>query len=163
MPDPERAPWLPEGEAPADTFVDMKVDGGKFSVFETEADRPSILRVVAAYAGSRDEPGRLDYLLLHTAVFSELGIATERTGGGTPDDEVNGLHVDAVELTASKAADLVCEMWNTAVERERLAEREVLEALCDSVRRGYIRLEGLKNKVRAWVGGALAVEPGPRP
>lgn len=141
--------WLQEGSAPADGLLCLKSQDNAFSVWEVAADCSNLDRVLAAIAGKRDVAVNVDYALIQSEVFQQLGIELLEIPGDTPDQEANDLwHRDAIKLTASAVARLAESMMKQEVPFERKNKKGVKEILKAAVASGHIATDDLKPQVR---------------
>ena len=97
--------WLPSGELPGDTLLDVQTRDNALSVYQVD-DAVDKDRVALALAANRDHVNVIDYLIFDDAGFPSMRITSERRPGDTPDEQVNELHYELENLTVSKLAQL---------------------------------------------------------
>lgn len=97
--------WLPKDELIGDVFKALGTMDGSLSTFLVDADLENVDRIAVAFACLRDKPSRVDYALIPMGQVESLSTIRD-TPAKTPDDKVNGLHLDIVDLTHSKLVKL---------------------------------------------------------
>jgi len=121
--------WLVSGEAPADCLPDFNTERNELSVFRLPRAEAEMLaqRVVVALAAGRQNLDHYDYVLIDADRVEGVPIEANRTRGGTGDEQVDDLHVDLVNLTASAVAKLAAIILEvaTAGELRRLHKSDV--------------------------------------
>lgn len=102
-PDGPLAAWLPRGELQADALGDVATKQNRLSIYVIDdAAGVTVDRVVAAIAATRDYVTEFDYIAFDVDVLGPLGIKTLVCPGETPDEAVNRVHWDVIDLTAMK-------------------------------------------------------------
>lgn len=147
--------WLQADEVPGDALNDLATNGNRLSVYYVEdvSDETILKRIYAAIAATRDYPDNLDYALIDARDLDKLGLRTEVEIGLTPDDEVNLLHRDIVELSAQKITWLAIEIFPPE-RRTRILKKEVIKLLSQSMSSGYIDPLRTKESLRSKILGA---------
>jgi hypothetical protein len=102
----EAAPWLERGDIPADPLGDLATSQNRLSVWEVQADRSNIERIVRAVAIGRQSLADMGYVLFDSDVLTTAEITAEEERGTTLDDEANGWHRDLTELSGKKLVAL---------------------------------------------------------
>ena len=102
--------WLEtEGRAPydfpADVITDLATKGGQLSVFEV-IEPITAERIAIAVAAGKQKPHHTGYAVFDRAAVEGLGIACEKTTGGTIDAAVNSVHYNLHVPTAGKLVEL---------------------------------------------------------
>jgi hypothetical protein len=133
--------WLKEGELQADSLGELITKSNALSVYHIENDKSNLERVVTAIAATGDALSAIDYALIDTLILEEIGIKNVSNLGGTPDDIVNNLHRDLIELTLGKLNNLAQAIQSKAM-IERESEKNIKKRLADGV------LSGELDKVR---------------
>lgn len=109
--EPNDLPWLNfEKDVHADLLSDLTTSGNSLSIYEIEEDKSNLDHVIAAIASSRDNLANVDYAVFDGNIIKNLNIQLDPTIGTTPDTEVNNLHRDLKNLTASNLSGLAKEM-----------------------------------------------------
>jgi hypothetical protein len=137
--------WLSSDDLQADALVDLATKDNRLSVYIVATDRFNLERILAALAGNCDFISNLDYVLLEENALDEINIKIASVKGETPDEEVNAVHRDLVELSATQILALA-KLFSTRGERNRLTGRRVLELLVRAVDSGQIERDRLKVK-----------------
>ena len=142
----DRPPWLGAGDIQADAAKCLRTEDNKLSVFRLEDSDVQTERVVAALALTRDNLAHVDLAIAPEKVLEACGIQHAMVPARTPDSEVNDWHLDLVELTVAKIAELA-----TAISTEgrirRYYEADVKAAIQKSLRTDYIVVEHIKPKL----------------
>ena len=89
------------GELPADPLGDLVTKENVLSVFLVEDKSAQLDSVMAALAATRHRPANAHCVLLDTQHFDKLALRRETTEGDTPNPEVNRLHRNLTDLTAT--------------------------------------------------------------
>lgn len=129
--------WLGENEIQADALGDIVTSSNTLSVWLVEDDRSNLEQIIIALASGCDNISNFDYALLDVDSLSSLGIKIETKEGSTPYARTNQWHRDLVELTTNKLFTLA-EAIFVLSDRERVAEKTVLNWIKDAVRNGQI-------------------------
>ena len=103
----EAAPWLEEGEIPADPLGDCVTTHNRLSVYQVADDKSNVERIVRAIAVGRDKLADTGYVVFKSELVDTAGIATAVELGKTPDRDVNAWHLDLTDLSGSKLVGLV--------------------------------------------------------
>ena len=142
----DRPPWLGAGDSQADAAKCLRTEENKLSVFRLEDSDVQTERVVAALALTRDNFAEVDVAIAPEKVLEACGIQHAKVPARTPDSEVNDWHLDLVELTVAKIAELA-----TAIRTEGRIRRyypaDVRAAIQKSLRTDYIAVECIKPKL----------------
>lgn len=96
--------WEPTDEVPAKALLDLIRDRD-LSVYEV-ADEESAQKTAIILAANREHIDTMDYALFESADMGTIGITIDESPGSTQNDEVNSLHRDLLDITASKACGL---------------------------------------------------------
>jgi hypothetical protein len=104
---------LRRDQVPADCVSDLPTKRNALSVYEV-ADEDAAERVVAALAlqkaigGATQKQSLRDMsgLMFDARLLANLGIATKRIKGNTPDQTVNDWYLDLIDLTGSQLVEL---------------------------------------------------------
>jgi len=137
--------WLPANELPADSLVDLATKDNQLSIYIVEGDRSNLDRIIAALSANCDFISNFDYALLDKEVLDVIKIKMTNVKGETPDEEVNAVHRDLVELSASQILELAAAI-SAKAERGRLTNKQVLRVLANAVGSGHIERDKLKLK-----------------
>jgi len=133
----DSVPWLEEGEIQADALGDLVTNSNTLSVWLVEDDKSNLEQVIIALASSCNSVSNFDYALFNVDLMLNVGIKVERKEGLTPYLKANKWHRDLVELTTSKLFKLAESMFIYS-DRERIAEKTVLNLIKDAVQNGQI-------------------------
>ena len=142
----DRTPWLGADDAQADTPRCLKTNENRLSIFVLEEPEVQMERVVAALALSRDSLAHLDLAIAPETVLEVCRIQGDRVQAKTPDSEVNEWHIDLVELTATKIAELARAIKSEG-EIKRYNLGDVKEAIRKSLNTNYIVAEQINGKL----------------
>jgi len=137
--------WLSSVDLQADALVDLATKDNRLSVYIVVTDRSNLERILAALAGNCDFISNLDYVLLEQNALDEINIKIASVKGETPDKEVNAVHRDLLELSATQILSLA-KLFSTRGERNRLTGGRVLELLARAIFFGHIERVKLKFK-----------------
>ena len=129
--------WLGENEIQADALGDVVTSSNTLSVWLVEDDKSNLEQVIIALASGCDNISHFDYALLNVDLLSNFGIKIETKEGLTPYTRANQWHRDLVELTTNKLFKLAEAIFILS-DRERVAEKTVLNWIKDAVRNGQI-------------------------
>ena len=121
---PTDAPWLAEGEIPADPLGDLRPEDGKLSVWLVDAQSSNLDGIIAALALVREDWDIFEYGLFDSSVAERLDIRLLTKEGDTALTRINGFHRDLAELTADKYTLLIKEIF-PGLRKERLLTNEV--------------------------------------
>ena len=135
--------WLPECELTADVFKGLGATDGTLSTFLVDADLENVDRIAVAFACLRDKPSKVDYALIPMEQVESLSGFRE-TRAKTPDDEVNGLHLDIVNLTHSKLVKLA--FMIDKCKKVRVTESKVRKLAKIGIDNGNLKREFIKDK-----------------
>lgn len=105
-------PWLGTGDSQSDAAKCLMTDDNRLSVFILENSNVQMERVVAALALTRDNLEHVDLAIAPEEVLEVCGIRHAKVPAKTPDSEVNDWHLDLVELTLAKIAELATAIRN---------------------------------------------------
>lgn len=92
-----------------------------FRIDEASLDE-SVRRITTALAASRDEAQHFNYVTFDEDIVTRLDISMRKTDGRTPDEEVNGWHVDFENLSAARVASLTTELRQRGEVRRELKQ-----------------------------------------
>ena len=129
--------WIGENEIQADALGDIVTSSNTLSVWLVEDDKSNLEQIIIALASGCDNISNFDYALLDVDSLSSLGTKIETKEGSTPYARANQWHRDLVELTTNKLFNLA-EAIFVLSDRERVAEKTVLNWIKDAVRNGQI-------------------------
>ncbi len=145
-------PYLDEGDAQADSLLDLLSKDNQLSAWYIEDDGSNLERVVTALAANSDSLTHLDYALFDHRVLSAIDIKIKKTAGPTPDESANAAwHLDLIEPSARKLIALALEIF-TAAEKERVPEKKISEWITRAVANGQIDKARLKGGIVAKIG-----------
>lgn len=142
----DRTSWLGADDAQADTTKCLETKENKLSVFVLEEPEAQMERVVAALALSRNNLAHLDLAIAPETVLEMCGIQGDKVQAETPDSEVNEWHIDLVELTVTKIAELARAIKSEG-EIKRYNLGYVKEAIRKSLNTNYIIIEHIDEKL----------------
>ena len=129
--------WLGKNDIQADALGDVVTSSNTLSVWLVEDDKSNLEQVIVALSSSCDNISNFDYALLNVDLLSNLGIKIETKEGLTPYTRANQWHRDLVEFTTDKLFKLAKAIF-LLPDRERVAEKTVLNWIRDAVRNGHI-------------------------
>ncbi len=96
----ETETWLPSTDLRADALKGIATRENKLSIYRVDRSQ-DIERTIAAYAALRKKLDKIDFALFESSLLTELSISVEEIPGETPDETVNGWHIDLVSLSGS--------------------------------------------------------------
>lgn len=82
-----------------DVFADLRTSAGRLSVYLV-TDVVTETKIVTAHAGLRNELDHLEWAVIEGAELETLNLHVVPSLAPTPDQEVNRVHHDIVELSA---------------------------------------------------------------
>jgi hypothetical protein len=134
----------------ADALKNFKTQSNKLSIFKIveEGDGDNVLRILVAYAATRDNVDKVDYAIFEERVLQDLEIQKVVSIGATADDLVNSLHMDLVDLTGQTICYLAARIQREG-NIERINKREVESALRSAKLRGYLQAEKINHTLSA--------------
>ena len=133
----EPLPWLGTGEVPADPLANFKTGNNTLSVFVVEGDRRRIERIAAAMAATATHLDDFEYVVFDQNVLQPVGIQIIKVEGDTVDSIVNDWHMDLVELSAAKVAELA-RILVPNCEPDMVTAKRVVEVLADIIASGSV-------------------------
>jgi len=134
--------WLTPGDFQADPLGDLSTSGNTLSVYRVNNDKSNLNRIILALAAGCDNFANIDYIFFEESIIKEIGIKTDATLGTTADSEVNNLHIDLVELSASKLVKL-CQMILENGTTGRILKDDIVTGLEANLNQGYYDLRKL--------------------
>ena len=117
---------------------DLEPQDNRLSVFLVNEDKSNLLRIVAAFAATRDRTAAFDYILMKLDELEKLGIHWKRTPAKTADDDVNASHLDLNDLSQSNLVDLAHAFISHA-DPVRVPEKDVKELIRQGLKCGHIK------------------------
>jgi hypothetical protein len=102
----EAARWLEKGDVPSDPLGDLATTDNCLSVWEVEADRSNIERIVRAVGVGRERIADMGYVVFDSALLSDAGIAVQVKDGASHDQGANKWHRDLIDLSGNKLVRL---------------------------------------------------------
>ncbi|MGC1375933.1 MAG: hypothetical protein WA821_06920 [Anaerolineales bacterium] len=139
-------PWLLDGEIPAEHLLDLSPKNNELSIFEFE-DEQELFRIAAAYGVQRQKKEKLDYICFDRNIIEKVKIKSDNNKKGmTPDDKVNQLHIDLVELSAEKIISLAHELLDNG-KTGRILERDLFQMIDKNISLGWIPQKGLPQAI----------------
>lgn len=139
--------WVLQGELLGDALRGLRSYDGDVSTFVIDSELRQLKRVAAAFACTRQKPGYVDYVLVPLSVV-ENAFTLRETTGGTPDETVNELHRDIIELTPSKLADLAYLIGQYKTSMKRLSQEDIENEIRSSIRRKFIDCKKIKTGIK---------------
>lgn len=142
--------WLPPGELLADVLRGLRTYDGDLSTFVIDSNLNELNRVAAAFACTRHKPEYLDYVLLPKSEV-ENAFVLQTSPGGTPDEEVNKLHLDIVHLTPRKLCDLARLIGQYRDSMKRIPKDDIENEIRSNIELDYIDCSKIKTGIRKLV------------
>ena len=136
------------GGLQADALKNFRTSDNTLSVFLVDTDLVPADRIVAAVAGGGQHLTAIDYAVFDTAVIDEIGIATARNQGNTPDEEVNSQHLDLVSLTADQVVTLARSVQDHG-EMRRINRKDIASLLEKGISDGKLKPQKLNQELFA--------------
>lgn len=136
-------------EAPADILSDLRTNGNELSVFFIPRDNAArATRVATAMAANKSKLDHYEYILFEAAALEPIVDEHVRpSAGDTPDQEVNRLHRDLIELSAGQVANIANAMWQARDGLVRLLQADVERLVADAIKAGQIDRARVKTKI----------------
>jgi len=153
----ERKLWMDReitaslGGLQADALKNFSTQNNALSVFCVNKNKMPIERILAAIAGGRDNVQEIDYALFDSKILEEHGIKISPKKGITADDEVNGLHIDLIDLTANQVEAIASSIQKRG-ELKRIPKRKIGENLAVGLKEGYLN----RNRINSNLFGKMS-------
>ena len=122
-------------------------DGDLYNTFVIDSNLTELKRVAAAFACTRQKPEFVDYVLVPIDAV-ETVFALRKTAGGTPDETVNKLHRDIVELTPAKLADLAYLIGQHKSSMKRISREEIEIEIRSNIKSDFIDCSKIKTGIK---------------
>jgi len=103
--DEEQKKWLGERDLCADALEDLFTVKNTLSIFLID-ENVSEERIFIALSAARNSVQDIDYVIFDLSACDDLEIECTAVEGDTPDNAVNKVHRDLIQLTATKVAAL---------------------------------------------------------
>lgn len=162
-PEPE---WLREGEIPADPIFGLQTESNKMSVWVVGNGGASIERIVSALAAKGQKLQKFEYVLLNSEKVAGIGIKILQIEGESPDNELNKLHRDLVEISGQKLLKLtkstLKKIWQEGEDTnliDQIPRKTVAKYMQNSVNKGFIDPVDITPDV--WEKAQSVLEKGP--
>lgn len=150
--------WLSAGQIQADALTDLKSTDNKISLYLVDdSDEEQKLRIAAALATTKEHLSNLDYALIDPDFLSGLGVSVEEIQGTTPDEVVNELHRDLVQLTVEQIYEIAKHI-HTTQNVYRYLPNIVKSAVLDGCRNERYDYASVKLKDKANLFGIETVD-----
>lgn len=143
----DRVLWLGPDEIQGNALHCLLPNCNRLSIFQIEQESQRE-RTVAALALTRENLSYLDLAEFDENLLSSLDIRTEKVPANTPDHEVNGWHIDLVELTVSKVASIALSIRNEG-EVLRYPKKDVIQFIANSIQQNCINLDKVNPKLQS--------------
>jgi hypothetical protein len=140
----DAAPFLAQGDVPADPIGDLKTTGNKLSVYVIKDDRSNLNRVVRAITVGTQKPDHVAYVVFSSKVLEDAGIEMQEIVGSTADAAVNPLHRDLI-LSGNKLVALTRGILQEG-ELGQILKAELVTLVEQGINEGQ-----LPEKVREWL------------
>lgn len=139
--------WLSQDELLGDVLRSLRTHDGDLSTFVIDSRLTELRRVAAAFACTRHKPEYVDYVLVPINEI-ETAFQLRETVGGTPDDKVNRLHRDIIELTPSRLAELAYLIGQHKHDMNRIPKNEIENAIRSGIESNFIDCNKIKTGIR---------------
>ncbi len=143
----DKEKWLGSDEVQGNALHCLLPKCNRLSIFKID-QKLQRERTVAALALTRDNLSYLDLAEFNEELISSLDIRTEEVLANTPDYEVNGWHIDLVELTVSKIARIAISIRNEG-KVMRYPQGDVIKFISNSIRDKCINLEEINPQMQS--------------
>ncbi|GAB5494644.1 MAG: hypothetical protein Phog2KO_48590 [Phototrophicaceae bacterium] len=143
--------WLEHNEIPSDPLADFTTKQGALSIYVlTNSETETITRVAAAIASTSSSLSNLDYVVIEVEELDQFDFMIESKPATTPDDDVNNMHYDIINLSAQKLVSLTKLFWNNFSQENfgRIPEQIILEQIIFGISQGYMNKQKIKIKSR---------------
>ena len=97
--------WMSQGDIQSDALRDLQTEDNKLSVYRIGSEEITE-RIVIALAANRNTFSNLDYAIFEEKDLESANIQIRQQTGETPDEEINKLHYDLVNLTVERIVQL---------------------------------------------------------
>lgn len=99
-------------------------------------------------AANKSKLDHYEYILFEAAALEPIVDEHVRpSAGDTPDQEVNRLHRDLIELSAGQVANIANAMWQARDGLVRLLQADVERLVADAIKAGQIDRARVKTKI----------------
>lgn len=142
----DECPWLDENDIASDPVTDLATKNNSLSIYIIQDNRSELSRCLSALAAQRMCLQKLDYILFDTTVIDQLQLRTDDQQGDLKDKEVNRLHKNIIELSASKLIQLTKAIMSNC-HKDRLLDEEVAKIIHESVKNNWIKKTSLGNEL----------------
>ena len=147
----EQRDWLRPHEVQGNAIKCLITKDNRLSVYVLNNPKVQIERVVAALALTRDNLMNLDWATVPENVLCLCKIQKKKIVADTPDSEVNGWHIDLVELTVDKIAEFAKEIKTKGCIK-RSNKSDVEKAICNSLKIDCIDTDKINQKLKNDLG-----------
>lgn len=128
--------WLVDEFARADALKNLLTTNNSLSMYRVDDPVSQVDRVLAALA-STTHLKNVDYAYLDESEVVNIGVKLHAVPGETPDEFVNTLHVNLVELTSERLSDLAKLSIKISTSK-RLYVKKVKKLIKGNINNGYI-------------------------
>lgn len=131
-------PQLPFAEMSPDPIGDIPTSGRKLSLWQLDASRSNLNRVVALLAATVQAPAECSFIIFPAKTIEELGLEAVQNQGNSPDVAANlRWHYDLNVVSAIHLLELARYLLSRG-ELERRNAKEVIELLQTGVARNEL-------------------------
>ena len=134
--------WLEKGDIAADAVTDLATSDNDLSIYVINDDLSQLDRCLSALAASRMRLIPLDYILFDKSVIDRLGLETNAVEGNLLDIEVNKLHRNIIELSASKLIKLSNIIMDEC-KLKRILDDQVANIIANSINNKWIKAKSI--------------------
>ncbi len=129
--------WLDDGFSRAGALKNLRTTQNSLSMYRVDDPVHKVERVLAALASTKGHIDPVDYAYINESEVIDIGVKLHMVKGDTPDDFVNSLHVDLIELTSDKLSELAKLSIKLSTSK-RLNVRKVKKIIKDNIDSGNI-------------------------
>ena len=142
--------WVTHGDLLGDVLRGLRAYDGDVSTFVVDSELKQLKRVAAAFACTRPKPAYVDYVLIPVDVVEDAFLL-RKTAGGTPDETVNQLHRDIIELTPTRLVKLAYLIGQFKSEIKRISKQEIESEIRSGIKSKFIDCSKIKTEIKKHV------------
>lgn len=130
--------WLAVDDVAADPLTDLTTSNNSLSIYVINDDKSDLNRCLSALAAQRNHLQKLDYILFDFSIIQQLGLHLDDKKGTLPDQEINKLHHNIVELSAYRLIKLTKAIMENYI-GGRMLDEEIASLVVNSVKNNWIK------------------------
>jgi len=138
--------WVADGDIQADALKALSTQENTLSVWRLKDDKENLNRLLSAIAIGRQSLTKIDYALIDVDEIVEQGFDIVENAGKVPDDEMNTLHWDIINISALSLVKLALAIEGHAT-LHRMSVPHVRSIINESISAGHIQESDVKFKL----------------